>query len=280
MPKFFCNFVAKMGGFSFLCLGSGSSGNCFYFQNSEGAFLIDAGIGIRKLVKYFTEYGISFSNIKAVFLTHDHIDHIRSAYSLATKYNLPIYATEGVWRGIDVNPVICQKIPVAMRNIIRKNEAINFLGWELTPFTVPHDSNDNVGYFIAYNDVRIAHVTDDGSMTDEIDSFIEKANHLIIESNYDEDMLRTGPYPYPLKKRISSLNGHLSNHEATETICRHCKHLSHVWLCHISANNNTPQKALNEVMSGLKRNKINESDYPEIVPLNRTSPTGFFNLSK
>jgi len=269
-----------MDGLRFLCLGSGSSGNCFYFQNREGAFLIDAGIGIRKLAKYFTQYGISLSNIRAVFLTHDHIDHIRCAYSLATKYNLPIYATDGVWQGIDANPVISHKIPVAIRNIIRKNEVINFLGCELTPFTVPHDSNDNVGYFIAYDDIRVAHITDDGSMTEEIDRFIEMANHLIIESNYDEDMLRTGPYPYLLKKRISSLIGHLSNREATETICRHYKHLSHVWLCHISANNNTPQKAYNEVINGLKRNNINESDYPEIVPLNRTSPTGFFNLSK
>ena len=275
---FFSNFVCLMSVFRFLCFGSGSSGNCFYFQNEKGAFLVDAGVGIRKMAKYFVMYGISHQNIKGIFLTHDHIDHVCAAYSLSTKYSIPVHATRDVWKGLDANPVIRQKIPVEYRRVIDKNAPMAFLGCQLTPFEVPHDSRDNVGYYITYGDIRLALVTDDGSVTDEIHSFLSRANHLIIESNYDEEMLRNGPYPAMLKRRISGLNGHLSNREAAETVKRHYSHLSHVWLCHISANNNTPQNALNEVIRALAQENVEEQSFPKITALNRTSPTGFFDL--
>ena len=278
VAPFFVILHVLMGAFRILCFGSGSSGNCFYFQNDEGAFLIDAGVGISKMRKYFAMYDIVPQSISGVFLTHDHIDHVRCACSFAKRAGIPIYATESVWQGMDISQVIRTKIPIEYRRIIQKNMPMDFLGCRLTAFDVPHDSSDNVGYYICYKNIRLVHVTDDGSMTDEIQSYIAQANCLTIESNYDEDMLRNGAYPTYLKTRIFGTNGHLSNREAAETIYRHYKHLSHVWLCHISANNNTPQKALDEVVGLLRKKGVAEQDFPVLTPLNRTEPTGFFDL--
>ena len=116
--------------FRFLCLGSGSSGNCFIYQTPQGSLMIDAGIGIRKLTAYLLQYDIPISSIKAIFLTHDHIDHIKSAASLAKKYSLPIYATKEVWHGIDSNPVIRHKVAGEFRRFLttgKKNVRIELL---------------------------------------------------------------------------------------------------------------------------------------------------------
>ena len=267
-----------MSTFRFLSLGSGSSGNCFYYQTGEGAFLIDAGIGMRKLKNYLGLYNIHIEHIKAVFLTHDHIDHVRCAGVIADKYFLPVYATEKVWTGIDSNPIIKKKVKVASRRIIQKNTATECCGCEIIPFTVPHDSRDNVGYSISYHGTNIVHITDAGHVTDEMNSYISHARHLILESNYDEDMLRTGPYPFVLKQRIASSHGHLSNKEASNVVLQHSTHLQSVWLCHLSENNNTQENALQTMENTLKSNSIEASTMPCVIALNRTSPTGFFDL--
>lgn len=268
-----------MSTFKFLCLGSGSSGNCFYFQTDEGAFLIDAGVGMRKMKNYLNLYNIHIEHIKAVFLTHDHIDHSRCASAFSSKYFLPIYATEKVWKGIDSNPVIRKKVDVANRRLIQKNTAEKCCGCEIIPFSVPHDSNDNVGYFITYNGVHLTHITDAGFVTEEMDAYITQADQLILESNYDESMLRTGPYPFVLKQRISGINGHLSNEEAARIVSAHYQHLQSVWLCHLSENNNTPETALDTMKNYLNNNSVKDSEWPRIVALNRILPTGFFDLT-
>ena len=265
--------------FRFLCLGSGSSGNCFIYQTPQGSLMIDAGIGIRKLTAYLLHYDIPISSIKAIFLTHDHIDHIKSAASLAKKYSLPIYATKEVWHGIDSNPVIRHKVAGEFRRFLTTDTVETCCGCSLKPFPVPHDSKGNVGYFITWQDIRLCHITDIGHITDTILQHIERSEYLVIESNYDNDMLMNGPYPYPLKMRIAGNNGHLSNTCAAETIFRHSHHLKHTWLCHLSENNNTPQHALDAMKDIFAQNHSHLDITTFITVLKRTSPTGFFNLS-
>ena len=122
-------------------------------------------------------------------------------------------------------------------------------------------------------------ITDIGHITDTILQHIERSEYLVIESNYDNDMLMNGPYPYPLKMRIAGNNGHLSNTCAAETIFRHSHHLKHTWLCHLSENNNTPQHALDAMKDIFAQNHSHLDITTFITVLKRTSPTGFFNLS-
>lgn len=230
--------------FRFESFGSGSSGNSYYLETEEGGLLIDAGVGIRKLKKYFYEYGVSFGKIKGILVTHNHVDHVRCLGILNQKEKLPVYLTRGVLKGIKENPVISKKPLPETTNFIQKEKPFNLIGLEITPFEVPHDSVDNVGYMIRHKDTKFCLVTDCGRWTPTIDKYVSQVSHLVLESNFDADMLAHGPYPLYLQNRIRNGNGHLDNTLAAEVISQHQHHLKHVWLCHLSEKNNTPQKAL------------------------------------
>ena len=265
--------------FSFISFGSGSSGNSYLIRTNEGQFLIDSGIGIRKISRYFVEYGIHPKTLSAIFLTHDHSDHVKSAGQLSAKYDIPIYATAKTWKGILNNPTIVMKAEVINHKTFVVGDVLHCCGCSLTTFSVPHDSNENVGYFIEYSGNHLCLITDAGHVTSSMCDYVSRANELILESNYDEDMLRTGSYPWPLKTRIQGENGHLSNNEAAEIVLKHFPHLNHVWLCHLSENNNTPQKAFDTIADCLRNNGIGQEEAPKVVVLKRRTPSEFFDLS-
>lgn len=189
--------------FSFFSLSSGSCGNCYYLGNSHYGMLIDAGLGPRVIKKRLAEHGIDFSSIYALLITHDHYDHIKSAGYLGEKLNIPVYATEKVHRGIRNCPLIKNSINGSKR-IIKKGESFQIEDFRITAFDVPHDSSDNAGFFFEFGSHKMTLATDVGAFNDEVAYYIGKAHHLVIESNYDEEMLRNGRYPYHLKKRISN----------------------------------------------------------------------------
>ena len=226
----------------FICLGSGSSGNSYFLFSEHYGILIDAGIGIRVLKKHFSMNGLSLNRINAVLVTHDHADHIKSVGSLSNEYGLPVYATASVHEGIGRNYCVSPKIKKENIRIVRKGETFCMGGFEITSFDVPHDSADNVGYSIQYGDVNFCLITDAGHATDDFGTYILRANYLVLEANHDEDMLMMGPYPAHLKKRISGDFGHLSNKVAAELLGKYAtERLCHVWLCHISEENNHPE---------------------------------------
>ncbi|MGI6574137.1 MAG: MBL fold metallo-hydrolase [Fermentimonas sp.] len=229
--------------FSFFSLGSGSSGNCYYLGNPAYGVLIDAGIGPRVTKKRLAEHGVDLSTIMAVLITHDHYDHIRSVGHLGEKMHIPVYATREVHRSIANNRLIRYSLNGSTVQI-EKGEPFQIEGIRITAFDVLHDSNDNSGYFFEFHDQALTLATDVGTITDEVAHYAGKANHLIIESNYDEELLRNGRYPLHLKRRISSGTGHLSNRQTAEFLANNFSpNLQNIWLCHLSGDNNSPELA-------------------------------------
>ncbi len=228
----------------FICFGSGSSGNCYYlFTDTEGLF-IDAGIGVRTLKKFFRNYGLNMSSARYILLTHDHADHVKSVGSLSHDYALPVYSTAEVHQGIVQNYCVNKKIEPSLVRYLEKGSTIEIGPFRVTTFAIPHDSRDCVGYSINCDGVNFCIITDVGSITDEIKPFIRNANYLVIEANHDEEMLQSGPYPEHLKRRILSDNGHLSNKNCAMALVENATaNLRHVWLCHLSEENNHPELA-------------------------------------
>ncbi len=243
--------------FSFFSLSSGSCGNCYYLGNSHYGMLIDAGLGPRVIKKRLAEHGIDFSTIYALLVTHDHYDHIKSAAYLAEKLNIPVYTTEKVHRGIRNCPMVKNTINGSNKKIIEKGKPFQIEDFRITAFDVPHDSSDNAGYFFEFGNHKLTLATDVGNITDEMTYYINKAHHLVIESNYDEDMLHNGRYPYFLKQRISNGSGHLSNRQTAEFLAKnYSSNLKNIWLCHLSGDNNHPDLAYETVKTELVRNGI------------------------
>lgn len=258
--------------FRFQSFGSGSSGNSYLIQVEDSVIMIDAGIGIRKLQKAYREYGHNLANTKAILVTHRHVDHARCLGLLNVKHRIHAYMTEVTMQGIADNPAITKKPERASTTFIHSEESFNIGSLEITPFDVPHDSKGNVGYFIKHGDTRFCLVTDCGTYTPLIEKYVSQATHLVLESNYDPHMLATGPYPIYLQNRIKGGFGHLANGMAAEIIGKHAPHLKHVWLCHLSEKNNTPQLALESALGAVPPDSL------PIVALNRTSPSQLFKI--
>lgn len=228
----------------FISLGSGSSGNSYYLGSEKARILIDAGIGIRNLRRILKDYEIDIQTIDAVFVTHDHADHIKSVGYLANDFNRPIYATELVHSGIKRNYCVTSKLTSEHTRYICKNEPVVLGDMAVTPFEVPHDSSDCVGYRVECNGVTFCLITDAGRVTPVIQEEVSRANYLVLEANHDEDMLMMGPYPAYLKGRIRSGRGHLCNKYSAQLLADYATpELRHVWLCHLSEENNHPELA-------------------------------------
>lgn len=265
-------------------LGSGSSGNSYLIQTGEGSFLIDAGTPIRRLRRYLTESGVTPSDLHAILLTHDHMDHAVNAGSLqqaAEKrgHHIDLYLTSETLDGIRRNHAIRHKPVAEDAHLFLKTDRIDLCGVGIEPFDVPHDSRDCCGFFMTYHDIRLCLLTDCGEVTPEIESYVTRATHLIVEANYDPDMLLAGPYPEYLKQRIRSSHGHLSNQRAAQLIRDHRGHLRRVFLCHLSQNNNTPQRALEAVNKALYATDLFETA-PEVTALPRIEMSDLFCLEK
>jgi len=264
---------------NFISFGSGSSGNCYYLYTETESLLIDAGIGIRTLKKYFRDYGLSLSDIQNVLITHDHADHVKSVGSLSRDYGLPIYATHRVHVGIEKNYCVRCKVSPERLKLVEADNTFSLGEFLITPFHIPHDSFDNVGYRIVHNDVVFCLMTDVGTVTDEIKPFIGNANYLVIEANHDVEMLSNGPYPQHLKSRILGNTGHLSNKDCATALAENAtERLKHVWLCHLSEENNHPELARKTVEQVLRSYGIVPGKDFELEVLKRKSPTGIYKL--
>lgn len=243
----------KKNMFNFISFGSGSSGNCYYLYTEKDAIVIDTGIGIRQIKKYFANYGLSLQSIHHILVTHDHIDHIKSVGSLSTQLNIPVYASEKVHKSMLGNNFIKKKIEADNRRIIEANQSYHIGDFDVTTVQVPHDSSDNIGYCIVYQDITFCLMTDIGHVTEEMAQFISRANYLVIEANHDKELLQNGPYPKDLKIRVGGPNGHLSNKDCGEAIAQYANEkLKRVWLCHLSQDNNRPDIAVGTVKKLLK----------------------------
>ena len=228
----------------FISLGSGSSGNCYYLWTEQTGILIDSGLGIKTLKRHFQVLGLSMDHVHAVFVTHDHADHIKSVGKVAAELSIPIYATALVHEGIARNYCVSPRVRTECKRFVEKDVPLQLGDFVITPFDVPHDSTDCVGYRVEACGVRFCLITDVGHVTPRISEEVSEANYLILESNHDHEMLMAGPYPAYLKGRISGPTGHLSNQEAAQLLANSSSPaLRHVWLCHLSEENNHPELA-------------------------------------
>lgn len=213
-------------------------------EDSGNAILIDAGVGIRKLKKYLREYDIDHETIRAVLITHDHADHIKSAGAITAEWGIPAYATPLVHQGIQRLHAAFKKVDPASVIEIEKDREFSVSDFNVLAFAIPHDSTENVGYVIRFGDEVFTLMTDIGEPTEVVKQKIRETNYLVIEANYDEEMLENGPYPRLLKQRIRSGTGHISNHQTAQTLLETLHPgIKHVWLCHLSEENNHPELA-------------------------------------
>lgn len=264
----------------FISLGSGSSGNCYYIANDSEAILVDAGVGIRRIKRHMKEYGISSSNIKGVLLTHDHADHVKAAGHISNEFGLPIYATKLVHNGLQHNHHSQKKIATEKAIVIDKEVEFTLAGFHITAFVIPHDASENVGYIIRHGNNSFTIMTDVGAPTDTVKHYIMQSNHLVIEANYDEEMLRhVGKYPKELQDRITSGTGHLSNIQTAKALVDSFHpDLHNVFLCHLSEENNHPELARKTIECHLRSFGIIAGKDFQLEVLRRTLPTGPFDL--
>ena len=278
---FFANFAGKITNkmLRFISFGSGSSGNSYYLYTETDSILIDVGVGIRALKKHFHNYGLRFEDVHHIFITHDHADHVKSVGSLSTDYHLPVYATRKIHVGIERNYCVRKKIAPNHVHVIEKGVPLNVGEFKVTPFGVPHDSTDNVGYFVECEGVTFCLITDVGHITEEMHDFIGRSNYLVIEANHSEEMLQQGHYPQYLKDRILGPNGHLSNVACGQALADYASPgLRHVWLCHLSEENNHPELARKTVEQILRSKGIVVGKDFELEVLRRKMPSEIYKL--
>lgn len=262
----------------FISLASGSSGNCYYIGTENYGILVDAGIAVRTIKKSLKEAGISMEMIRAVFITHDHADHIKAVGGLGEKLHIPIYATARVHEGINKSYCMTEKLSTSVR-YLEKQQPMQLEAFCIESFEVPHDGTDNVGYCIEIDGKTFSFLTDLGEITPTAANYIRKANYLILEANYDEEMLRMGTYPQYLKERIASRTGHLSNIATAEFLADNMTdHLRYIWLCHLSKDNNHPELAYKTVELKLKERGIQVGKDVQLCALKRTIPSGLYEF--
>ncbi len=229
----------------FMSFGSGSSGNCSYVGDSQGGFLIDAGVDPQTVVKELKDRGIEMTKVRGILLTHDHGDHVRYIYSfLRNNRHMLVYCTPKIMNGVLRRHSISRRIRDYHRAIYKEFE-FKIGNFVITPFEVSHDGTDNCGFFITHGQYSLAVATDLGCITERVRFYMSQVNFMVIESNYDHEMLMTGNYPDYLKARIVADHGHLDNRESAAFVADvWSPKLTHVFLCHLSQDNNRPEKAL------------------------------------
>lgn len=217
-------------------LNSGSSGNCYYVGNEKEAVLVDAGISCREIEQRMKRLELSMKKVKALFISHEHTDHIRGVRVLSKKYELPVYITRGTLQNANLdeanpfNVILTPQKPVTIGQL------------EITAFPKFHDARDPQSFVVRYKDLCVGVFTDIGSVCENVINYFKCCNAVFLEANYDEQLLKEGNYPYYLKRRISSDVGHLSNKQALDLFLTHkSDDLSHLFLSHLSEENNKPE---------------------------------------
>ncbi|MDA0578124.1 MAG: MBL fold metallo-hydrolase [Verrucomicrobia bacterium] len=229
-------------------VASGSSGNCIYVASAETQLLIDAGLSGRETLRRFKEMGIDLSGIAAICVTHEHADHCAALRVLHQRHGVALYANAGTIEAIE------------------RGEAPGTLAWQVfttgapfligdvrvEPFPVPHDAYDPVGFVLSVGDTRVGVVTDMGMATTVVRERLKGCRAVVMEANYDEEMLRNSKRPWSLKQRIMGRQGHMSNAQAGELLAEIAgPDLRHVFLAHISSDCNRPESAAAAVRRAL-----------------------------
>lgn len=255
----------------FISLISGSSGNASFISDGKTNLLIDCGMSGLKLKEALNAIDVLPESIDALLITHEHIDHTKGAGVISRRYNIPIYATEGTHISMDVGKIADENI-----RIVSENVTCDINGIGVTPFAIPHDARQPVGYTFSLGSEKYAIATDIGKMNTDILNHITGSKNVILESNHDIEMLRCGSYPFPLKQRILGELGHLSNETAAKTALYLVQHgTEHIMLGHLSKENNRPEIAMLETYNILTNSNVNVGKDMTLQVADRYTPTSF-----
>lgn len=250
-----------------LSIASGSSGNCICVGSTGHHILIDAGISGKRIENGLNSMDLTGKDLEGILITHEHIDHIAGLGVMARRYGLPIYATEKTIGAIRrVSSV--GKIEDALFHVIRPKETFSIGDLTVKPISVSHDAADPVAYRITDGDKKLAVVTDLGNYTKEIVDDLQGLDLLLLEANHDIHMLETGIYPYPLKQRILSDRGHLSNERCGQLLCELLHDgMGTIVLGHLSKENNYEELAYESVRLEVTMgdNPYHANDFPMMV---------------
>lgn len=220
----------------FSVLASGSTGNATVVQSHDATVLVDAGLSAKKLELLMAERGLKGTEIDAIFITHEHSDHIKGLGALARKYGLTIYANEQTWGALERH---VGQLKPEQRRIFTTGEAIHIGSLRGTSYAISHDAAEPVGYVFETDGLKLSLATDLGYVSDKVRHMIEDSDVLVLESNHDVDMVRMGSYPWNTKQRILGDKGHLSNEAAGEALCYlMTDRTKRVYLAHLSQNHN------------------------------------------
>jgi phosphoribosyl 1,2-cyclic phosphodiesterase len=245
-------------------LNSGSNGNCYYIGNEIEAILVDAGISCSEIEKRMKRLGLNIQKVKAVFVSHEHTDHISGLQVLTKKFHLPVYITNATLRYGRL------RLEKHLITSFTANEPVLIGDLAITAFPKFHDAADPYSFIVCCNQIKVGVFTDIGVACKNIINHFQQCHAAFLETNYDDTMLEQGRYPLVLKSRIRGGNGHLSNKQALELFTAHkASFMSHLFLSHLSKNNNCPhlvQQLFNEHACGVKM--ILASRYEETAVYN------------
>lgn len=247
-------------------LNSGSNGNCYYIGNTNEAVLIDAGISCRETERRMKRLELSIKKVKAIFITHEHADHIHGLLKLVKKHKISVYITKPTRH----HPLLgwCEGIAIHFQAY----QPIQIGDLEITPIPKFHDASDPHSFLISDQSVTVGVFTDSGRVCNDLIKNFKVCHAAFLESNYDEEMLIHGDYPIHLKNRIQGGHGHLSNKEALQLFLTHRPvFMSHLFLSHLSKNNNSP-----EIVGSLFKSVAGET---EIIVAPRHEETEVYTIA-
>lgn len=263
---------------SFAPLFSGSSGNATLVSCGNTNILIDSGVSGTRVINELKSIGIDPADLSAILVTHEHDDHVKGVGILSRKFDLPIYATDGTWAGME------KKIgDISSKNICVIDPGKNFYfeDLDIMPFSIPHDAARPCGYAFEHGDTRFTLATDIGCIRDKWLDYVLGSDAVLLESNYDPDMLQAGKYPYQLKHRILSSHGHLCNDDAAEVAKRLVeKGTGQIILGHLSKENNYPELAKTCTEQHLISNGIIPDEDVLLSVASRDGCIGCFSIEK
>ncbi|MCR5343201.1 MAG: MBL fold metallo-hydrolase [Butyrivibrio sp.] len=256
-------------------LSSGSSGNSIYVGSDTTHILVDTGCSKKRIVEGLSKLELSLDDIDAIFVTHEHSDHIAGLHTILKKHDIPVFATRGTLQGIRASDKKGEMVASEFHEI-RADEKVSVKDLVINPITIMHDALEPVAYRIACGDKRIGIATDLGCYNEYTVDNLRGMDAVLLEANHDVRMLQTGPYPYQLKRRILGEKGHLSNEKSGELLCRILHdNLKGILLGHLSKENNLPELAYETVRVEIEMgdNPYHGNDFPIMVAArNELSP--------
>lgn len=255
-------------------IASGSSGNCIYVGNESAHFLVDAGVSRKKIVEGLREMDVDPGMIQGIFITHEHMDHIGGLGVFLRKYPVPVFATGKTIDEILKTPSL-GKVDTGLFHSISPDNPMSFQGIRVEASNIYHDAADPVCYSFTDSESKVGIATDFGTYDDYLVEKMKGCQSLLVESNHDLNMLMAGPYPYPLKRRIMSNTGHMSNERAGQFLCKvigeECRH---IFLGHLSKENNYGELAYETVRVELLLHNIDiEKEHFTMQVASRSVPT-------